>query len=399
MVRHDADCYKLVKASMSVRKRKWTTSKGEAREAWIVDYTDQAGDRCLETFEKKKDADARHAVVAVGITSGTHVAPSKSITIKQAGDDWLSACSDLERGTFVQYRQHLSRIVHHLGRVKLCDFTPPMLTKFEVALRGEGVSPVMVKKIRTSLGSLLASAQEHGMVGRNIVRELGRMRKGKRTKALQQRKIKAGEDFPLPAEVSRILAHAKPRWRPLLLVAAFTGLRASELRGLRWADVDLKSSKLHVRQRADCFAKIDAPKSEAGERTVPFGSVVMNTLKEWKLRSPKGEMDLVFPNGNGHVESLPNIIARGLKPACVAAGVVDKDGAAKYTGMHTLRHFYASWCINRRVDGGRELPPKTVQERLGHSKITLTLDVYGHLFPAAADDEIDACELALVNAT
>jgi integrase len=47
----------------------------------------------------------------------------------------------------------------------------------------------------------------------------------------------------------------------------------------------------------------------------------------------------------------------------------------KYTGMHALRHFFASWCINRKVDGGHELPPKIVQERLGHSTIAMTLDV------------------------
>jgi integrase len=57
--------------------------------------------------------------------------------------------------------------------------------------------------------------------------------------------------------------------------------------------------------------------------------------------------------------------------------------APKYTGLHALRHFYASWCINRKANGGLELPGKVVQERLGHSSITMTMtmDTYGHLFP------------------
>jgi integrase len=58
---------------------------------------------------------------------------------------------------------------------------------------------------------------------------------------------------------------------------------------------------------------------------------------------------------------------------------------AKYTGLHALRHFYASWCINRKADGGLELSPKIVQERMGHSSITVTMDVYGHLFPRGDD--------------
>ena len=73
------------------------------------------------------------------------------------------------------------------------------------------------------------------------------------------------------------------RWRSFLLTAVFTGLRASELRGLRWADVNLKAHEIHITQRADRFNAIGKPKSAAGERTVPFGAIVANTLKEWKL--------------------------------------------------------------------------------------------------------------------
>jgi integrase len=80
--------------------------------------------------------------------------------------------------------------------------------------------------------------------------------------------------------------------------------------------------------------------------------------------------------------------------------VVDEQGepvhAAKYTGLHALRHFFASWCINRKADGGLELPAKVVQERLGHSTIVMTLDRYGHLFPRGDDTpELAAAESSL----
>jgi integrase len=87
---------------------------------------------------------------------------------------------------------------------------------------------------------------------------------------------------------------------------------------------------------------------------------------------------------------------RGLKPTQVAAGVVTKDGTAKYTGLHSLRHFYASWCINRTKDGGLGLPPKNVQERLGHATITMTLDRYGHLFRGDDADELDKAAQVLL---
>src|SRR3954463_5733976 len=112
----------------------------------------------------------------------------------------------------------------------------------------------------------------------------------------------------------------------LLLTAIFTGLRASEPRGLAWSDVDLDKRVIHVRQRADRFNAIGRPKSEAGERTIPLPPMVVNALREWKLVCPQGGRDLVFPNGRGRVENYANIIHRGLGPIQVAAGVTDRGG-------------------------------------------------------------------------
>jgi integrase len=259
----------------------------------------------------------------------------------------------------------------------------------------------MVRKILGSLGAILADAQERGLVAQNVVRSLrGRRRRGKDRHAdkRQKGKLKIGVDIPTPDEVRTIIAHMSGRWRPMLLTAIFTGLRASELRGLRWDDVDLKRSEIHVRQRADRFNEIGRPKSEAGERTIPLPPLLANALREWKLACPRGELGLVFPNGRGRVENYSNVVQRALIPIQIAAGVTDKRGQAKYTGLHTLRHFYASWCINRRVDGGLELPLKLVQSRLGHASIQMTADRYGHLFPRGDDGaEMAAAEKAFLD--
>jgi integrase len=389
-------------ASMSVRKRKWLTRSGDPREAWIVDYIDQHGERHIETFGKKKDADARHADVRVNVRAGTHVAPSTSINVKVAGDSWLKAAEShgLERATIKQYREHVEQhIVPFIGTTKVSELNAQTIRKFEDKLRENGRSPAMIRKVLGSLGSLLADAQEQGLAARNAVRDLRRnRRRGKDAHAERRQKgrLQVGVHIPTPNEIKSLIAGTKGRWRPLLIVAIFTGLRASELRGLRWSDIDFKANELHVRQRADRFNEIGRPKSAAGERRIPFGKFVANTLKEWKLSCPRGELDLIFPNGAGKVESLANVINRGLVPAQIEGGVV-VDGKAKYTGMHALRHFYASWCINRPADGGLGLPPKVVQERLGHSSITMTYDRYGHLFPRGDDmKELDAAERSLL---
>jgi integrase len=405
---------------MSVRKRAWTTSKGEHKEAWVVDYVDQAGKRRLKTFAKKKPADNFEATANVEIRAGIHTADSASKTIAEAGRLWLETGdkAGLERSTLAAYRQHLNlHIEPYLGNVKLSQLSAPMVREFEDKLaRGDmpgGTSPqprtrVMVRKVRVSLSSLLSDAQERGLVSRNVVRDLRRTRaRGTERKAerRQKGKLKVGVDIPTREEIKAIVEAAKGRWRPILLTAIFTGLRASELRGLRWADVDLDKRELHVRQRADRYSAIGKPKSESGERSVPLTPIVANTLREWKLACPKSEAGLVFPSTGGLVEHHKNIVERGLVPTLIAAGVAIEeevpDGKpakrARYTGLHALRHFYASWCINRRVDGGLELPAKVVQERLGHSSIMMTMDVYGHLFPRGDDSaELEAAERSLL---
>jgi integrase len=385
---------------VSVRKRSWKTPKGEAREAWIVDYDDQRGDRHIKTFARKKDADAYHARVTVDVAAGIHTAGS--ITVAEAGRLWLESgeAAKLERTTLNYYQQHLDlHITPEIGAVKLAHLTAPLVREFEDRLRASR-SPVMVRKVLGSLGATLADAQERGLVAQNVVRNLRIRRRRGKDRHLDKRqkgRLKVGVDIPTTDEVRAIVGHLSGRWRPLLLTAIFTGLRSSELRGLRWADVDLRRGEIHVRQRADCFNAIGRPKSEAGERTIPLLPMVTNALREWKLICPRGELDLVFPNGRGRVESHANIVHRGLAPVEIAAGITDKRGKAKYTGLHALRHFYASWCINRRADGGLELPVKVVQERIGHATIVMTMDRYGHLFPRGDDSaELAAAEKAFL---
>jgi integrase len=115
--------------------------------------------------------------------------------------------------------------------------------------------------------------------------------------------------------------------------------------------------------------------------------------------SYSADSDLVFCTNRGTVLEHANMLKQSLHKAQVLAGMIGKDGTPKYTGMHALRHFYASWCINRTKDGGLGLPPKNVQERLGHSAISMTLDTYGHLFRSDDTEELDAAELSLIMVT
>ena len=142
----------------------------------------------------------------------------------------------------------------------------------------------------------------------------------------------------------------------------------------------------------DDYLAIGLPKSKAGQRDIPMSPMVVNALREWKLRCPKSALDLVFCNGVGKPEYHTNIAYRGFYKLQTDVGMVDEHGKPKY-GLHSLRHFAASYWIEQRI------LPKKIQSHLGHSSIKMTYDVYGHLLEAIDDDDHDklaAAELALL---
>jgi integrase len=381
----------------SIRKRTWTTRKGEAKTAWVANYTDQTGRRHLKTFSTRKAADtwlvgARHEVKA-----GVHTPENASITVAEAGELWIAKgeLEKLERSTLRQYRNHVDLHIKPLiGAVRLAQLSTPALEAYRDNLLKSG-SRAMARKVLTNLKSILGEAQRRGLVAINAAQPV-RVDLKKR----DRKKITIGRGIPSKGEIQIVLTRAEGRWRPFLVTEVFTGMRASELRGLTWDDVDFGRNVVAVRQRANLWGEIGSPKSAAGEREIPLAPIVRNALREWRLSCPRqkprgsvgdGRLWLVFPNGAGKVESHANIANRGFYAVQTAVGIVDAAGKAKY-GLHALRHFFASWLIEQNFS------PKRVQALLGHSSIQMTFDVYGHLFPSLEDDHAKFAtgELAIV---
>ena len=356
-------------------------AKGE-RSAWVVSYAHN-GRQHLKTFKTKKAAVDWRAEMTVEKGRGIHTPASTSITVADAAARWLAQAQDdeLEPSTIAGYEQAVRlHIAPFLGTVKLVDLTAAGIEDFRNRLRREGRSPAMARKITASLGGIVAHAMSLGLVSRNPVREA--VQYGKRRARLSARhtvRLEVGVDIPTKDELRLILAHASARWRPLIVTAVFTGLRASELRGLTWKDVDLHNCALRVRQRADRWDTIGSPKSAGSRREVPLAPMVVNTLKEWQLACPKGDAGLVFPANDGTVEALHNLSRQGLGKAQQAAGLCASWRLPKY-GMHSLRHAAASLFIEQGFS------PKKVQALMGHSDIGMTFNVYGHLFPSQDSD-------------
>jgi integrase len=168
----------------------------------------------------------------------------------------------------------------------------------------------------------------------------------------------------------------------LIITAVFTGMRLSELRGLRWSDVDLDTGIIHVRQRADQWGSMGAPKTKAGKRDVPIAPLVVNSLRIWRVSCPKGDLDLVFPTKDGKPQNMSNFHTHAWYPLIARCRVDYK--------FHMLRHAAASLFI-----AYLGWTPKRIQSVMGHSSVSMTFDLYGHLFE---DKEADRGAMAKLEA-
>lgn len=291
---------------------------------------------------------------------------SEGYTIADAAQVWLKRCErdGLERSTLRAYRMHCERhIVPRIGARELATLTAPEVRSFLDDLL-DATSKATARKVMISLRSLIAEAQSRGWVNQNVARDV-KLRKGGRD---AEERV-----FPTKEEIRKLLENAPERHKPLLVTAIFTGMRASELRGLAWEHVDFEKRYIYVRQRADRWGELGPPKSRAGRRDIPMTPLVWNTLKAWRKECPPGDLGLVFPNGAGKPELLSNWYRRIFRPLMVRCGIVNTKGNPRF-GFHALRHAAAPLFIEQGW------PPKRVQTILGHASITMTFDVYGHLF-------------------
>lgn len=212
--------------------------------------------------------------------------------------------------------------------------------------------------------------------------------------------------IPLPKTTSEIIiptldqvfeiANSVPsRYRGLVLFAASTGLRHSELLAVTLESVDLAERVLRVRADVGQViwpehapARLGPPKTPAAARAVPLGDVAIGVLHEHMRAFPPHADDgfggLVFhgPNGIAHHSTVSQWMAKA----------AHKSGFPPRTGLHVFRHFYASALIA----GGESV--KVVQKRLGHTSAVETLDTYGHLWPDSDESSRTAIDVAFKRA-
>jgi len=251
-----------------------------------------------------------------------------------------------------------------LGQVKLPMLQPGHLQNVYQGMQNRGLSAHTVHRVHSVIRSALNQAVEWNLVPRNVAL------------AAHPPTPRREEMKTLTVAQMRILLHdvKGTRWEPLLSLALTTGMRQGEILGLRWSELDFDAGTVRVTRQLDRSKQLAEPKSKAARRQMHLPAPVLVVLREHKRRQNEERLvlgeeyqsqDLVFCTQLGHPLGHRNV-QRDFKLRLAKSGLPE-------IRFHDLRHTSASLMLLQGVH------PKVVQERLGHSQISLTLDTYSHV--------------------
>ena len=274
---------------------------------------------------------------------------------------WSSKEPNIRHSTFGQYKGHLDNHLNpYFGQTKINQVTFDAIEKFKSNSIKSGVSSATLRKILTTLGSILTYAVRMRYLDFNPAREVEKPR-GKSTH-------KEDDDIRIlnPAEIRALLAvAATEKDRMLFMTAVLTGMRQGELLGLKWDDIDWHNGQISVRRTFN-HRQFYEPKTKTSRRKIDLAPDLIHELKKWSLACPISELNLVFPSTVGTPEDADHMRKRRFMPALKRAGLPK-------IRFHDLRHTYASLLIAQGEH------PKYIQVQMGHSSINVTMDIYGHL--------------------
>jgi integrase len=335
-------------------------------------------------FTTKRAASAALAEAVAALHKGTYVEPSRQ-PLRDYLQGWLaSERLRLRPGAYDACELHVrAYIVPRLGDVPLRDLNRPILRKFYADLRTSGrlrgrggLSGKTVHNVHRTLSRALSEAVVDQLLVRNPA-----------VSAHQQPPSPEQPTWSAAQLRAYFAAVAGDRLAAMWRVAATTGMRRGELVALRWSDVDLDRGRIAIaRQRAKGAGTVATgpTKTSKARRLLPLDGRTTDALRRHrKEQDAERELWGEAYEDHGLVFCLAN--GRPLHPDAVTARM--KRNARKaglpWIKLHGLRHTYATLMLQAGVH------PKVVQERLGHSSITVTMDTYSHAIPSMQEDAAD----------
>jgi len=333
------------------------------RGRYVIDFYDNLGKRRWKTLPKdarKKDANKALRDIEEQLEKGVYLPSKQTPTFKQVAEDWiLQKKVNLRASTWSVYEGHTRKHFKDLNGMKINRISTAKIEKYIASRLKEGMHILTLRKVIITLGQIMTYAVKHRYIDHNPVRDAERPRgQGK----MAEKKIKVLN----VKEINEFLGNvSEQKYRVLFKLAIMSGGRQGELFGLKWSDIDWENNQVHF-QRTFNNSAWYKPKTKTSDRRVDLGPKMISDLKKWKLACSPNKLDLIFPNGAGNPIDDSSMLRRHFFPALKKAGV----GRIRF---HDMRHTYASLLIEQ----GENI--KYIQNQLGHSSPSVTLDVYAHL--------------------
>ena len=359
-------------------KNSWTVVVDLPRDP----VTNKRRQKSITVKGTKKDAERELARLINEIESGGLCINSEKITVAEYLKRWLgfikqSIAPSTYRCYNVAVEQH---IVPILGNLQLSKLQPIHIQEYYSKDLGGGrkdnkktvtreLSPTNVAMHHRILHRALKQAVKWQLIPKNPADAVEPPKPNKKELVI-----------PSEEEIKMLLESFKDTvyFLPLFL-AITTGMRMGEILGLTWNDVDLKKGVLHVRQilyqRTPGHPIFKQPKTAKSKRSIDLPVTALKVLKEHKKEALKHRLAA----GNAYCDyNLVCCLPDGKPINPPTLGSIFRTKARKmnlYISFHDLRHIHASYLLKQNVH------PKIVSERLGHSQISITQDLYSHVMP------------------
>jgi len=357
---------------------------------WVAEITigrKPGGKRCTKIFYRKTRKAAQEVLIKY-ISDRQQGLPidSEKKTLATFLISWLENTVKGSRAVNT-YKSYANTVLKHiipvLGEVQLSKLQPQQLQYLYRMKREEGLTRT-VQLIHTVLHNALGLAVKWELIPRNIVKVVDTPkvpRKEMKVLTLEevQRFLRTAQDDPLYA---------------LYVVAVTSGLRQGELFAMKWSDLNREAGTVQVQRQLQWVggeALFREPKTAKSRRTVTLPEVAIEALRKHKVEQAKqrlaagakwNDLGLIFTSSLGTPLHRSNLLQRYFYPLL-------KKARVPRVNFHELRHTAATLFLSQNIH------PKIVQERLGHSQISTTLDTYSHVLPTMQQEVADKLDAIL----
>ena len=311
-------------------------------------------------------------------------------TVEEGLQKWLDVCEKegcngrepITKGTLQNYRYRVGIINAYNWTKQLHELTAPDVVEFRSWLL-RNHSRAVAHKALTTFHSMVLELMRRGILAHDFAAGIAVPSSSRYDQPITIPTEKEVHSLLAAADAlangkNETLAKAWRRYRPMLYLAADSGMRPQEY--IAAARTNLTDNGIKVDRALERLGAISVTKTPAGHRFIDLSRETVDMVQHYiKNYAPKSKYDLVFPAENGHWVDPKNWTRRGFYVACEKAGLLEEseeDGETVYRPKYSpydLRHFFASMLIEQRVN------LKRIQYLMGHEDIRTTLNVYGHL--------------------